>query len=324
MRPTDAGDWQVRVVLAVRGVVVHVEHVTVVVGESEAESSARTTFRLVDDLSSPEALRGSRDPDARALCQRGDGMHGFSFLLADDEGIEAAQVYLPSGPVTAFIDARQGSAGRGHLGDARALRAERGHVVLVELGRVRDPSDVAGHLIALARTGRPVWEDLQTALDQIPTFADRLRETLKPRGFVQLAVEQDTIQILPVQFLVRLPAAHHRTRRRPERLRRDEGLADRACQRRSPRCRRTAVRRRSLPAGRRRLTRVHRRVLGLPAPSQQRHGERDSAQCGVRRLRRPERAGRRAASTPIGHPRRAAPRCPAAGSSTPGTRRQAR
>ncbi|WP_051639802.1 hypothetical protein [Cellulomonas sp. URHE0023] len=204
--PDHPGDWRVRCVLAVRGVVVHVEQVTVVVGEGDTESSAQTTFQLVEDLAAPAALAGL-DTATLALCASGGGagMQGFSFLLADEDGIEAAQVYLPSYRVSAFVDAV-----RVAIDEVTWVTREpyvQGAVTWHSWNwaALGDPQYVATHLVALARAGRPVWEDLSEALDRFPDLAARLREKLTPRGVVQLAVEQDADLVVPVQFLYDFP-----------------------------------------------------------------------------------------------------------------------
>ena len=241
--------------------------------------------------------RGSTTPTLALCTSEDEGTQGFSFLLSDEDGIEAAQVYLPSDPVTALHRCRPARAGRGHLGDVRALRPGRGHVVLVELGRVRgpvgrgDPSDRArpngsaglGGPRARRSTGpRPSLSGCARRCSHGGSSSSRSSRTRSTSSRCSSCTTSRCAPRRPSRT-----SASATRRWSGSRLRRP------AVERRRTRRRRTAVRRGSVPPGRRRLTRLHRRVLGLLAPGEQQPGERDGAQ-----RRRDDEAGRSADDAP--------------------------
>ncbi|WP_028049758.1 hypothetical protein [Cellulomonas sp. URHD0024] len=219
--PTEPGDWRVRCVLSVRGLIVHVEQVNVVVaeiapgiaaqsdagssGEPVTETTAETTFRLVEDMTDPESLEGIEAPTLALYASCDDGRQNFSFLLSDDAGVEAAQVHFDPERVAAFID-----TARVALDEVTWVIPEpdeQGAVTWYSWNwaAVGDPSQVASHLVALARTGRLVWGDLAEGLAKHPSFVSQLREAMRTPGSVQVALKDSITHVIPVQFLYYLP-----------------------------------------------------------------------------------------------------------------------
>jgi hypothetical protein len=201
--PNTNGVFLLRCGLYVRGLLVHLEQVTVPVGRVSEELGVRTTFRLVQKLSA-HGLQGTSLHRLSIYTNvQPDGSHGFSFYGADNTGQYAAQVQLDGHKVQTMI---------------RTARETLRHVAWNEADEY-DPTrhdssyepDDEGHfatldkveadLVRLAVVGRRLWFEFAQKLGQSTGFPRLLEERMREPGLVQLAPRDDPDMVLPVQLL---------------------------------------------------------------------------------------------------------------------------
>ena len=92
--PAEPGSYRLRCAVYAKGLLLHVERLTVVVGPSRRSISARTTFRLVRDLAAVDQSEIHEHRLSIYANAQPDGSHAFSFRGADGESTFTYQLRL--------------------------------------------------------------------------------------------------------------------------------------------------------------------------------------------------------------------------------------
>lgn len=200
--PNRAGSYRVRCGVFVRGLLIHVEQVTVAVGTTAATLSAATTFRLTRELSS--ATLGDVVDHRLSIYVNADadGSHTLTFFGRDGAVRYADQVNLTSDTVRNLLrNAREAlhtaSWGGGEYDGAANLYEPTAPDQ--PFGTI---DQVAADLVRLARAGNLLWlafAENFTARD--PSIVDEFAAITRGPGLVQLALREDPNLIVPLQLL---------------------------------------------------------------------------------------------------------------------------
>jgi ABC-type sugar transport system ATPase subunit len=208
--PTRPGDYRLRCAVYAKGLLLHVEQLTVVVGQSRKSISARTTFRLVHDIAAVAQHEIGQHRLSIYANAAPDGSHDFSFRGSGDGRQFTRQVRLDKSTVGTSL--KLARAALHHVswgsGDEYAGQSSR----YDQNGRTGfAPALAAGDVVELARWGYYLWVqfartlpgDEETAPPRPGTDPLRdLRVLMRaPGGAVQLAPIHDPDEIIPIQLL---------------------------------------------------------------------------------------------------------------------------
>jgi hypothetical protein len=203
MLPRDPGAPRLRVAVYLKGVLVHVEQLTLPVG-LDRKPTVRTMHRLARTFEAADRFESLRAPTLSIYSNAGEATHDFSFYLPGRTEAEAGipnQLHLDSNEVVAAIEEARRTLRQiawGHpeeLDGQKSLFPRDGH------GRFGNATRVSQALVDLAVVGHGLWGYLSAELERTPDFRRRLQEAMRPPGAVQLSTTDHPNQILPLQVL---------------------------------------------------------------------------------------------------------------------------
>lgn len=211
--PAKPGDYRLRCAVYAKGLLLHVEQLTVVVGPSRRSISARTAFRLVRDLAAVDHSEiGEHRLSIYANAQP-DGSHDFCFRGADGKPTFTYQLQLDGFDVNnALTNARAALHQASWQSKKEYAKQDSRYDKPPRRGFAADFA--AADLINLAREGYHLWsaftkkvpaEDEAVAPGPAPSApaqskAQHLRGLMhEPGGAVQFA-PNDPDRILPIQL----------------------------------------------------------------------------------------------------------------------------
>lgn len=209
--PARPGDYRLRCAVYAKGLLLHVEQLTLVVGPSRRSISARTTFRLVRDLASVDHREiGEHRLSIYANAQP-DGSHAFSFHGANKQFPFTKQVQLDDSDVNTALKFARAALGRASSGSDRGYAEQ--FSKYDECSRVGFAPDLAiADMIDLARSGYNLWvqfaEQLPSDKGEAATSPEPAGNELhdlralmrEPGGAVQLAPIKGPDLIVPIQL----------------------------------------------------------------------------------------------------------------------------
>ena len=201
--PAEPAAARVRVAIYLRGVLVHVEQLTLPVG-LEAPPAVRTMHRLTRTFQAEDRFASLTAPTLSIYANAGDGTHDFSFYLpgaSDPAPGIPHQLHLDSTEVLSAIDTARDRLRVIAWGDTDEHDTQPSKFPIDASRRFGNPQRTTRALIDLAVEGHGLWGYLSTELDRNPGFRARLQAAMAPPGAVQLSTKEHPSQILPLQLL---------------------------------------------------------------------------------------------------------------------------
>jgi hypothetical protein len=200
--PTEPGAYRVRCGIFVRGLLVHVEQVTVAVGDTSATLAAATIFRLTRELSSATLGAVADHRLSVYLNADADGSHTLTFFGRDGTVRFTDQTNLDARIVRDLLrDAREAlhvaSWGGGeYAGAASRYEPSSPGQPFADIDQVEED------LVRLARAGNLLWQAFAEKLTtSAPALVDEFAAITRTPGLVQLALREDPDLIIPLQLL---------------------------------------------------------------------------------------------------------------------------
>ena len=200
--PDEPGPSRLRVAIYLRGVLVHVEQMTLPVG-LDRPPAARTMHQLTPTFAAGDGFASLNAPTLSVYANAGNGSHDFSFYLPGKSEAEPGipeQLHLDSIEVLSAIGDARGVLRTISWGDAEE-HVDQDSRFPGRGASFGDPEQVATALIDLAVMGNGLWGYLSVELERSRDFRSRLQEAMKPPGTVQLSTKEHPSQILPLQVL---------------------------------------------------------------------------------------------------------------------------
>ena len=207
--PAGPGAYRVRCAVYAKGLLLHVEQLTVVVGGSTRRIAARTTFRLTRDLAAVD----QRTINAQRLSVYANagpgGSHDFSFHGADGGAPYTRHVHIDDSTLGAVLRIARGALHQAAWGTTAEYAGQSSRYDTYPWSGFA-PALAGADLIELARSGHHLWTTFAGLPDESPPgvapAAAGLREQLRdlmraPGGAVQLAPIRDPDRIMPLQLL---------------------------------------------------------------------------------------------------------------------------
>ena len=208
--PAQRGDYRLRCAVYAKGLLLHVEQLTVVIGRSRNSISARTTFRLVRDIGAVNHDEISEHRLSIYANAQPDGSHDFSFRGADGQVQFTRQLRLDDSDVGTSLRLAREALHRASWGSEDQYAGQNSRYD--EYPKAGFASDLAASdLIDLARQGYYLWTNfakaplvdenaasLKPPVNQLHVLRALMRA---PGGAVQLAPIRDPDRIVPIQLL---------------------------------------------------------------------------------------------------------------------------
>jgi hypothetical protein len=201
--PDQCGLSRLRAAVYLKGVLVHVEQLTLPIG-IDRPPSTRTMHRLTRTFDAEDSFSSLRAPTLSIYSNAGDGTHDFSFYLPGHTEKEPGipkQLHLDSNEVISAINSAREVLRTISWGDGGELDGQHSRFPIDGEGLFGDAPRVSQALIDLAVMGHGLWGYLSAELDRSPEFRSRLQVAMKPPGTVQLSTKDHPSQILPLQVL---------------------------------------------------------------------------------------------------------------------------
>jgi hypothetical protein len=204
MLPREPGVPRLRVAVYLKGVLVHVEQLSLPVG-LDRKPTVRTTHRLVRTFEAADRFESLRSPTLSIYSNAGDATHDFSFYLPGRTEAEAgipSQLHLDSSQVVTAIETARRTLRQIAWGDPEELDGQKSLFPDDGHKRFGNATNVGQALLDLAVVGHHLWGYLSRELERDdPDFRHRLQEAMRPPGAVQLSTTDHPNQILPLQVL---------------------------------------------------------------------------------------------------------------------------
>lgn len=212
--PEKPGDYRVRCAVYAKGLLLHVEQLTVVVGPSRHSTSARTTFRLVRDIAAVDHGEIREHRLSIYANAQPDGSHDFSFRGADGQRLLTRQLRLDDSTVGNSLRLAREALHRASWGSDNEYAGQSSRYDKYPAVGFA-PGLAAADLIDLARWGYYLWVRFakklpgdEDAAAQGPAVdrLDELRTLMRaPGGAVQLAPIEEPDRIVPIHLFYDRP-----------------------------------------------------------------------------------------------------------------------
>lgn len=201
--PAEPGRPRIRVAIFLRGVLVHVEQLTLPVGLDEPPA-VRTMHQLTRTFEADDRFASLNAPTLSIYSNASDESHDFSFYLpgrSDAEPGIPQQLHLDSNEVISAIDGARDVLRTIAWGDNEEHDKQPSRFPIDATGRFGNAEQATPALIDLAVAGHGLWGYLSTELERTPEFRARLQTAMAAPGSVQLSTKEHPNQILPLQVL---------------------------------------------------------------------------------------------------------------------------
>ena len=212
--PAEPGSYRLRCAVYAKGLLLHVEQLTVIVGPSRRSISARTAFRLVRDLAAVDHSEIREHRLSIYANAQPDGSHAFSFRGADGQSTFTYQLRLDDSEVsTALTNAHAALHRASWLSSQEYAGQPSRYDKYPRHGFAADFA--AKDLIDLARSGYHLWSAFTKKVPAddeaaapgaaAPALAQSKAHYLRALmqesgGAVQLAPIENPDRILPIQL----------------------------------------------------------------------------------------------------------------------------
>jgi hypothetical protein len=204
------GDYRVRCTVYAKGLLLHVEQLTVVVGPSRHSISARTTFRLVRDLAAVDHGEIREHRLSIYANAQPDGSHDFSFRGADGQRLLTCQLRLDDSTVGTSLRLAREALHRASWGSGNEYTGRQSSRYDKYSKGGFAPDLAAADLIDLARWGYYLWVRFSKKLPGDEDAAvpepgadrlDELRALMRaPGATVQLAPIEESDRLVPIHL----------------------------------------------------------------------------------------------------------------------------
>ena len=199
--PSMPGTWRVQCAVFLKGVLVHVQELTLPVGTGEAPSD-RTTFRLLSQFQAPDRFESLRAPSLTVYANNSETSHNFCFYLPNgDKPALTKQVELSPANIVTLTDAARNALRAVSWGDT-SNGAGKASKFPQQADGTFGPADDAGRgLVELAVAGANLWLAFANRMEPNQPFHGELRERMAGIGTVQLGIKDSPDLIVPLQLL---------------------------------------------------------------------------------------------------------------------------
>ena len=207
--PAEPGSYRLRCAVYAKGLLLHVEQLTVVVGLESRPISVRTTFRLARDLATVDQQAIGVHRLSVYANASPDGSHDFSFHSGEVDTPFTHQVRVDDSTLGTVLRQARGALQEAGWGTKTEFTGEESRYDTQ--ARSGFAPDLAGDdLIELARCGYHLWNAFAGFFDDAAStdvwLDSNPRESLRalmlaPGGVVQLAPIHDPDRIMPLQLL---------------------------------------------------------------------------------------------------------------------------
>lgn len=203
--PATAGTWRVRCAVIARGVILHVEQLTILVGTHGTSGlEIDTTYSIARDLTTNDGFAGLETPALSIYANASGSTHDFSFYLPGDTKGEQWQAKVDSQVLMASLDKAREALGKASWGSEEPFRFGVDTAVHDFMdGRFKATCTGGLHqqLIDLAIVGSNLWRDFASTIENSPAFAKKLRNAMRTGGAVQLAPKEFANDVMALQLL---------------------------------------------------------------------------------------------------------------------------
>jgi hypothetical protein len=205
MRTTDTGRRRLRCCLYMRGLLVHVEEANLVVGAMprRAASQTKTVFRLTRNLRTSALQTVPKHLLSVYVNDGEDGTHTVVFRTErnDDHPAEKHGTIEPARLSGVLAEAAQAlqKVSWGYPTENPASPADYRYEPAPGAADFAAKQVIAADLCALAVAGRKIWNDVFARLTASDEEELQFRDDMRSPGLVQLALRDQTAQLLPLQ-----------------------------------------------------------------------------------------------------------------------------
>jgi hypothetical protein len=199
--PSSVGSWRIRCGVFLKGVLVHVQQLTLPVGDG-ALPSVRTTFRLLSRFQAPDDFASLRTPTLTIYSNAGVASHEFSFYLPDQhQAAYVKQFALDASVVESLTEVARRSLRMVSWGDDSDGIKKDSRFPQQGDGTFGSASQAADALIELAVAGGNLWLAFANRMSKDQGFHTELRERMGGMGTVQLSLKDSPDLVVPLQLL---------------------------------------------------------------------------------------------------------------------------
>jgi len=197
---------RVRVAVYLRGVLVHVEQLTLPIGLGRPPV-VRTTHQLTRTYDAKDRFATLTAPTVSIYANANDETHDFSFYLPGRTEAEPgipAQLHLDSNGVVGAITAARETLRKISWNSTEEFNEQSpqgSRFPRDEQGNFGTVPDVTQALIDLAVVGYDLWTYFALELERTPEFLGRFREAMRPPGTVQLGIKEHPSAVFPLQVI---------------------------------------------------------------------------------------------------------------------------
>jgi hypothetical protein len=198
--PEHAGTWYVRCGVFVRGVLVHVETLTVAVGSSPNSCEHRTTFRTLNESGSNQ-LDLLEAPTLTLYANQSDSNIDLSFYAPGLQEPLMAQGSVKADDALAQLRFVRSLLSKISYDSPEPYR-DQDSLYKWSPGKARFTSNTTSlDIRAVAQRGRITWNALRATLEHRQSELDKLQDLMRRPGTVEIVLKRDARYVLPAQVL---------------------------------------------------------------------------------------------------------------------------